>query len=1004
MNKNFPQLLDDYTIAIQNYLTVCNSQMKQVAYEIGSYALANDLGITEIINIHQQALENILPRFGHGQDFTHIIKATTEFLAQALLAFETKNLPQQQNLFNTTNNKSELDNNNQILFNQNGRNSVDVKQSLIVDLRDGNSNQPTNNRINNQLLYEWNTETNTITWEDYTEKILGYSATEIPRKMEELIELIHPQQQEIVIHTIQQALAEKTPILLQYPIRCQNGNYIFIEHKGQFFRDNKGNLCRLMGLLEDISDRKQVEAKIHFQSRLLDSVQQAVVATDLQGKIIYWNHFAEVMFGWSAKEVLGAQVNEIISTLTTIKVSEMIDRIATGESWSGELIVERRDTKKLPIMEIDSPIYNQQGNVIGISSIMVDLTERKRMESALRQSEDRFQVAIKKSPITVFHQDTNLRYTWIINPPVEFNHQTIVGKHDTDLFSSTDAQNLIAIKQQVLELKIGCRQEIFLTINGVIKYYDMNLEPLKNEIGEIIGITGAFYDITKRKQAIYALQEADRHLKLHVENSPLAVIEWNQKMLVKRWSGQAEKIFGWRSEEVIGKKISEFGLIHKEDLAEVNQAIKDLLEAKIPHNLCQNRNYTKDSQIVYCQWYNSAVVDESGKVVSILSLAEDITAQKQAETERDRLLQQLEQQNQLLEDQVRARTAQLATELFQRQRVESILKKLVEATATFTGKDFFPALVEQLALALGVDNAMISQLRDRQLHILASWSHKQLQPNTSYDISGTPCEMTITQGIYHCHSRVQQHFPKDPNLLAMQAESYLGVALVDRKGQAIGTLCILNNKPLTDVLRFQRILKVFATRAVAELEQQQIIEALRLSEKRYRTLIKNFPDGAVMLFDSNLRYLFADGASLAAMNLSRELLENQTIWQSWSADICEILEPKYRTALEGIAQTFEMPLNHRFYLVKTLPVKNDSGDIFAGMAIIQDITERKQAQEALQLSQFCLDQVSDRIGLSDIEGRILYANNAAYKAFGYSQEELLTMKVQDIDPNYPKAE
>ncbi|MDJ0556040.1 MAG: PAS domain S-box protein [Microcoleaceae cyanobacterium MO_207.B10] len=961
MDEDFPKLLDKlldkYTIAIQNYLTIGGtSQMKQVADEIGSYFLANGLGVVEITSIHQQALENILPSYDKSQKLIQIIKATTEFLTQILVFIETKKSSHPQHIFDiikNQNEQSELKNNlhhsNNIKFlDDYSINLANIQKNLIVDLENHSKNQIITNQLNQQILYDWNTQTNQIVWEKYTETILGYPATEMPKKIEDLIGLIYPSQQAAVIEAIKQSLVDKTPILLQYQIRCQNGNYLFIEHKGQFFRDSRGNLCRLMGLLEDISDRKQVEAKIHFQSRLLDSVQQAVVATDLEGKIIYWNYFAELMFGWSSKEVLGRPVNEIISTLSTIKISEMISHIVIGESLSGELLVKRRDNKQLPIMEIDSPIYNQEGNIIGISSIMVDLTERKRIESALRQSEERFKVTIQKSPITVFNQDTNLCYTWIINPPAEFNRQTIVGKNDTDLFTPTDAQNLIAIKQQVLELKKGCRQEISLTINGVIKYYDLNLEPLKNDLEEIIGITGACYDITDRKEAILALQKADSRLRLHVENSPLAVIEFNQEMRVQLWSGQAEKIFGWRSEEVIGKQINELHLIHEADLAEVNQAVKDLLDQNIPRNLCQNRNYTKNGKSVYCQWYNSALVDESGKVVSILSLAEDITAQKQAETERDIFLQQLEAQNQNLESQIKFRTAQLAGELVKRQKTEGTLKNLVEATAPFTGKDFLPALVQHLTSALDVDHALIAGLDNQKLQILAFWSNNQLQPNTSYNISGTPCEVTLNKGIYYCCCGVQKLFPQDPILSRMQAESYLGVTLVDRTGQTIGILCILNHKPLTEIIILQDILQVFATRAVAELEQQQVIEALRNSEKRYGTLIKNFPDGAVILFDANLRYLFADGAGLAEMKLSRELLENQTIWQTWPPEVCQILEPKYQNALKGIAQTFEMPLNNRFYIVKTLPVKNDHGDIFAGMAIFQDITERKQAQAELR--------------------------------------------------------
>lgn len=267
----------------------------------------------------------------------------------------------------------------------------------------------------------------------------------MPKNLEELIELIAPQQQETVIQEIKQAIAQKNPIQLQYQMRRQDGTYIFIEHKGEFFRDSDGNLSRLVGLLENISDRKLAEAKIHFQSRLLDSVQQAVVATDLQGKIIYWNHFAEVMFGWSVTEVLGYPLKKIISTLTEVKINKIIDCIVAKQSWSGELIIERRDRKPLAVMEIDSPIYNQEGDMIGISSIIVDLTERKQMESALRQSEERFQVAIKNSPITVFHQDTDLRYKWISNPAPEFSNSTIVGTQTSRICTATESYQVALI-------------------------------------------------------------------------------------------------------------------------------------------------------------------------------------------------------------------------------------------------------------------------------------------------------------------------------------------------------------------------------------------------------------------------------------------------------------------------------------------------------------------------------------------------------------------------------
>ncbi len=128
------------------------------------------------------------------------------------------------------------------------------------------------------------------------------------------------------------------------------------------------------------------------------------------------------------------------------------------------------------------------------------------------------------------------------------------------------------------------------------------------------------------------------------------------------------------------------------------------------------------------------------------------------------------------------------------------------------------------------------------------------------------------------------------------------------------------------------------------LERKKAEAALSKSEERYRTLIKNIPDGAVVLFDHDLRHTFADGAGLSDLGFFRDFVENKTIWELFPEAICQLLEPNYREALAGQASTFELSYQHRYYLMKTLPLKNSQGTTFAGMSLIQDITEQKQAE------------------------------------------------------------
>ncbi|HET6647520.1 MAG TPA: PAS domain S-box protein [Pyrinomonadaceae bacterium] len=162
--------------------------------------------------------------------------------------------------------------------------------------------------------------------------------------------------------------------------------------------------------------------------------------------------------------------------------------------------------------------------------------------------------------------------------------------------------------------------------------------PLRDGDNEIVGGMAIIRDITEQKRAEDAADEFYQAMIFHMENSPLAVIEWDTDFRVSRWTASAERLFGWKAEEVVGKHVGDWHFVFDEDVDAVRQVTNRQRVGEELQGVLHNRNYTKNGAVLYCEWYNSVLHDEHGNLVSVLSQVLDVTARKLAEEERAALL------------------------------------------------------------------------------------------------------------------------------------------------------------------------------------------------------------------------------------------------------------------------------------------------------------------------------------------------------------------------------
>ena len=153
---------------------------------------------------------------------------------------------------------------------------------------------------------------------------------------------------------------------------------------------------------------------------------------------------------------------------------------------------------------------NADGLVESFVGTNLDVTDRKAAEQALHQSEERFKVGLANSPIVVFEQDLDLRYTWIFNPKLGYRESEVIGKRDDDLMEPGSAARLTDIKRRVIETAQPARQEVAAAaLGGAFETYELSVEPRRDGAGRIIGVICVATEITERKRAEVLLRESE---------------------------------------------------------------------------------------------------------------------------------------------------------------------------------------------------------------------------------------------------------------------------------------------------------------------------------------------------------------------------------------------------------------------------------------------------------------------------------------------------------------
>jgi PAS domain S-box len=274
-----------------------------------------------------------------------------------------------------------------------------------------------------------------------------------------------------------------------------------------------GNLVRTWGIQRDVTEQVKLEearnkadkalheSENHFRL-LVEQASDGIFIADAEGKYLDVNSAGAEMLGYTREEILQLSIRDIVAPEDSVRVASEIVRFAGGATVRSEWTFQRKDGARFP-----GEVCGKQLPDGRLQGILRDVSERRQAEEMTRRNEERFRVALQDSPIMVFNQDRELRYTWIYNPQLYWQHEAL-GRTDVDIVGRKEAAKLVELKQSVLKTGVAARKEMVIPHDGRNYAFDIAIEPLFDADGTVIGITGASMDIARLREITDRLQDA----------------------------------------------------------------------------------------------------------------------------------------------------------------------------------------------------------------------------------------------------------------------------------------------------------------------------------------------------------------------------------------------------------------------------------------------------------------------------------------------------------------
>ena len=600
-------------------------------------------------------------------------------------------------------------------------------------------------------------------------------------------------------------------------------------------------------------------------------------------------------------------------------------------------------------------IFNEQGKFVRGGGTIRDITTQKEAEEAVQKKHELLRLVVEGTSDIIFVKDCEGRYLLMNSTGAAILGQSIeeiIGRTDVELFPHGSHPLFTKFDVELMNENIPYTFEIDVEDAGAVSRTFLVTKEIFGQTGKRFdGLFCIARDITYRKAAELTIKEREKRYRAIMENAYDLIAEVDGSATFLYVSPNFEEVLGYAPQRLLGSNI--FSLVHPEDRPEVVKEFTHGMQSSGAGRSIYRYQHKNGGY----RWFES-----TGRIFQT-SLGE-------------------------------IRGVVVSRDITERKKSEEALEALLKGTVAPGSPNFFQNLVRQLARTLQVSMVFLAERVEETfpvVHGLAFWHDDHFEPKFEYDCLDGPCEKVFAGQPVYFSQGVQDLFPQNTTVQALNITGYCGTPLYNSNGDIVGNLAIMDRIPLSMNAQDRSLLQIFAARAGAELERKRAQEALQASQERYQALYDQSPL-TYFTVDTHLSILSVNQFGAELLGYAVQELVGRSILSVLDSEDHDIFLEEIEKSFAAVNQVSQKELRK---------VKKDGTSIWVKetcRAVIgpnqqrmlllscENITDRKRAEEALETSERQLRHTQKMEAIGTLAGGIAHDfNNILGAILGYSE-------------------